>query len=357
MARKNYRGGGQIKCFFDHHIFAKIISLENLFLAWKEFKKGKNNKKDVAIFNFYLENNILDLHYSLKNKTYQHKPYKSFYVCDPKLRLINKAEIVDRVVHQAIFRILYYIFDKKFIYNSCSCRFKKGVHFGINRLKKILIQASYNNKRKIYILKCDIKKFFASIDKNILIEIIKRNVFDKEALWLLKIIINSFDDNLDKGLPLGNVTSQLFANIYLNELDQFIKHKLKIKYYIRYTDDFLVISSDKNYLLAQLNEIQIFLKEKLKLDIHPNKIIIRKYISGIDFLGYAHFPYYRALRTKTKKRIIRKLKKRNYEYQKGKINFGSLNQSLQSIIGLLKHCSGYKIKRDLRKINRSMFLS
>jgi hypothetical protein len=177
--------------------------------------------------------------------------------------------------------------------------------------------------------------------------IIQRNILDGEALWLLKIIINSFDKNSDKGLPLGNVTSQLFANIYLNELDQFVKHKLKIKDYIRYTDDFLIISNDKGYLLERLNEIENFLREKLKLELHPNKIIIKKYNSGVDFLGYILFPHYRILRPKTGKRIIKKLEKRRLEYNRGAIKEDSFNQSFQSSAGILSHCHGHKIKEKL----------
>lgn len=345
-------GGGRIKCFFDDHIFDKIISLENLFLAWKEFKKGKSKKADVGNFNFYFEDNILDLHYNLKNKIYQHYSYSSFYVCDPKLRLINKAKVIDRVVHQAIFRVLYYYFDRQFIYNSCSCRFNKGVHFGVDRLERILVLVSNNNKSTAYILKCDIKKFFASVNKNILINIIQKNILDEDVLWLLKIIINSFDKNSDKGLPLGNVTSQLFANIYLNELDQFVKHKLKIKNYVRYMDDFLIISNNKNCLLKKLNEIGNFLREKLKLELHPSKIIIKKYNSGIDFLGYVLFPYHRTLRSRTKKRIIKKIKRRRFDCNKGIITEDFFNQSLRSSMGVLSHCYGYKIKKKLMEIKR-----
>lgn len=334
----------------NHSIFEKIISLNNLFLAWKEFKKGKMKKEDVLGFNFSLEENIFELHNNLKNKIYKHNSYHSFYVCDPKLRFINKASILDRIVHQAVFRILYHVFDKSFIYNSCSCRFNKGVHFGVKRLENILKNLSQNNSKIVYVLKCDIKKFFSSIDKNILLKIIKRKIKDKDALWLIKVILDSFDLSNIKGLPLGNVTSQLFANIYLNELDQFVKHKLKIKNYLRYTDDFLIISKDKNYLFDSLKKIKSFLEEKLELEIHPFKIVFKKYNQGIDFLGYVCLPNYKVLRTKTKKRIFKKFQKRVIEYKNGKISEDCLKQSIKSYLGVLSHCNSQKLSMKLKSI-------
>lgn len=343
-------GGGNIKSSLSHNIFEKITSLDNLFLAWKEFKKGKMKKEDVLAFNFSLEESIFELHDNLKNKIYKHNFYHSFYVCDPKLRFINKASVSDRIVHQAVFRVLYHIFDKSFIYNSCSCRFNKGVHFGVKRLENILKNLSQNNSKIVYVLKCDIKKFFSSINKNILLKIIKRKIKDKDTLWLIKIILDSFDFRNTKGLPLGNVTSQLFANIYLNELDQFVKHKLKIKYYLRYTDDFLIISKDKNYLFDNLKEIKSFLEEKLELETHPFKIVFKKYNQGIDFLGYVCLPYHKILRTKTRKRILKKFQRKVVDYRNRKISEDFLKQSLQSYLGVLSHCNSQKLFMKLKSI-------
>lgn len=148
-------------------------------------------------------------------------------------------------------------------------------------------------------------------------------------------------------MPIGNLTSQLFANIYLNELDQFIKHELKIKYYARYTDDFVILGNYQKRLLNLLNPIKQFLEEKLKLELHPQKVLIRKYRQGVDFLGYVTLPHYRALRTKTRKRIFKKLKTRIAEYRGGKINRKSLDQSLQSYLGVLSHADTHKLRQEL----------
>ena len=150
-----------------------------------------------------------------------------------------------------------------------------------------------------------------------------------------------------KGLPIGNLTSQLFANIYLNTFDQFVKHELKVRYYARYTDDFVIVDSDKEYLLGILNPIKQFLKENLDLNLHPGKVFLKKSRQGVDFLGYITLPHYRIIRTKTKKRIFKKLKARVFEYKMGKIDKKSLDRSLQSYLGVLSHANTYRLKEEL----------
>lgn len=321
--------------------------MENLFFAWREFKRGKTGKHEVQKFGLNLENNLFDLHQVLKEKKYIHGDYVSFYVSDPKLRHIHKASVRDRVLHQAIFRILYPIFDKKFIFDSYSCRKNKGTHKGIFRLESFCRKASRKYCRTIYALKCDIRKFFASIDQNILLDLIKAEIKDNNAIWLIERIVESFESIAGRGLPLGNVTSQLFANIYLNELDKFIKCGLNIKYYLRYCDDFIILSNDKNYLLQVLSQIDNFLRDKLELFLHPDKILIRKLVQGIDFLGYVVLPYYKVLRTKTKRRILKKIKYKRRQLNKGWITSGDFDRSLQSYLGLLVHGKNYKIQKKL----------
>ncbi|PJA84818.1 MAG: RNA-dependent DNA polymerase [Candidatus Nealsonbacteria bacterium CG_4_9_14_3_um_filter_37_13] len=284
----------------------------------------------------------------MKAKTYKYSNYKSFYIQDPKLRRIHKASVKDRVLHHAVFRILYPIFDPTFISDSYSCRIKKGTHRAVNRLQKFARKVNKNNTGNCYILKCDVKKFFDSIDHDILIPLIQKKAHDKNAIWLIKEIIKSFSTFPNKGLPLGNITSQLFANIYLNELDRFVKHRLKIKYYIRYCDDFGILSDNKECLEELIPKINNFLKAKLKLSLHSDKISIRKHHQGIDFLGYVSFPYHRILRAKTKRRMFRKIKRRIKELKQNKISKESFNQTIQSYLGILKHCNAYKLKEELK---------
>ncbi len=341
-------GGGISGKIIQHNdIFEKIISLENLFLAWREFCRGKRKKVDVQEFEINLENNIFKLHNELKNFTYQHSQYTTFSVRDPKLRQINKAIVRDRVLHHAIFRVLCPIFDKNFIFDSYSCRTGKGVHLAVKRLGSFLRKSSENNHKNIFVLKCDIRKFFDSINQEILLEIIKKKVEDKKTLWLLEKIINSFEKEKNTGLPLGNVTSQLFANIYMNELDQFMKHALKARFYLRYSDDFIVISERQEYLKNLIVFIEEFLRAVLKLKLHEDKIIIRKYRQGIDFLGYVIFPGHLVLRTKTKRRIMRKISQGFLNLEEDLISAEYFDQSLQAYLGMLKHCSGHGIKKEI----------
>ena len=203
-------------------------------------------------------------------------------------------------------------------------------------MKELTVEQSYLIK---------LEKFEGPI--NLLLELIKKKIHDNNTLWLIKKIIKSFEKENNKGLPLGNVTSQLFSNVYLNELDQFAKHKLRIKYYLRYCDDFVILGENKEDLAELVCLIDNFLKERLKLNLHSNKIIIKKYHQGVDFLGYVVLPHYRVLRTKTKQRMFKKIKKKYYDLQNGLISEKLFNQSLQSYLGVLRHCKGHRIEKKL----------
>jgi len=298
--------------------FEEIISLENLLEAWKEFEKGKKNRKDVQEFSMNLMDNIFSLHQDLLNHTYKHGGYQAFKINDPKPRDIHKAKVRDRLLHHAIYRKLYPFFDKTFISDSYSCRINKGTHKAIEKFRKYFNKVSQNNTKTCYVLKCDIKKFFASIDHEILISILKEHIPDENILWLLVEIIESFHISkplpsppLEKGrgigLPLGNLTSQLFVNIYMNKFDQFVKHKLKAEYYIRYADDFVFLSQDRKWLEDLIPRVGKFLGDELKLKLHPNKVYIKTFSSGVDFLGIINFPHHKILRTKTKRRMMKKI--------------------------------------------------
>ncbi|MBI2066327.1 hypothetical protein HYT60_02395 [Candidatus Woesebacteria bacterium] len=324
-----------------------IISIENLFQAWEEFKKGKRSKKDVQIFERNLETNLFELHSKLKNKTYKHGSYKSFFVQDPKRRHIHKASVEDRVVHHLLYKFLYELFDPTFVYDSYSCRLGKGTHKGVERLKTFSRKVSENYRRTCFCLKCDIKKFFASVDRKILKSLLNKRIKNENIFWLLEEVIDSFSSEAEatKGIPLGNLTSQIFANIYLNELDQFVKHKLKIRYYIRYADDFVILSSSERCLNQYISSLEKFLARELILELHPEKITVRKLDWGIDFLGYIILPYYVLPRTKTKRRIFKKLKE--------KAGSEVVGQSLQSYLGYLKHANSHKVVQELK--NRFWF--
>lgn len=342
------------------NLFNDVIAPEQLFAAWDEFRKGKGNKPDILRFERELEQNIFELYHELKNKTYQHGPYRGFYISDPKVRHIHKATVRDRVVHHAVFKVLNRIFEPTFIADSFSCRVGKGTHRGVTRVQAMIRKVSRNGTRPCYVLKCDVRKFFDSVDHDILLAIIKKRINDPDVLWLLEEIIESYPASNSrerervkrlprKGIPIGNLTSQIFANIYMNEFDQFMKYHLQIKNYARYTDDFVAISRDRASIEQfLLPHIRFFLNDALRLALHSNKVFIQPFHRGVDFLGYVIFPHHRLLRTRTRKRMLKKLKQRAQEHTNGLRTNHSLNQVLQSYLGALSHANAYKLSKHLK---------
>jgi len=348
-------GGGSLHKVFAADAYERIISLENLLGAWKEFKRGKTRKQDVQEFDAALEENLFEIHGTLKRKTYRPAPYVSFFVSDPKRRSIHKACVRDRVVHQALFRILYPVFNRTFIHDSYSCRLGKGTHRGVRQLARYLRIVSGNHSRNTYALKCDIRKFFENINHDILIGLLEKRIHDPGTRWLARQIIISFpmskvEPCSKTGLPLGNVTSQLFSNIYLNEFDQWAKHTLKARHYLRYCDDFIIVNSDAGYLRDIIPIIQKTLHKKLKLTLHPHKVSITKIIQGVDFLGYVALPHATMVRTSSKNRMFRKLQEKKKLVQKGVITKESFNHSRQSYLGLLTHANTQKLREQVKAL-------
>jgi len=289
----------------------------------------------VATFQGRLMDNILKLYRDLKEKTYIHGPYQSFKISDPKPRNIHKAIIRDRLLHHLLYRETYQYFDRKFINDSYSCRLDKGTHRAIRRLAKFGGQASENKHKTVWILKCDIRKFFASIDHEILKNILHKYIDDQNLLWLFGQVIDSFNtpSKIGIGLPLGNLTSQLLVNVYMNEFDQFVKRTLKVTYYVRYADDFLFLSQDRDDLEKLLPPVENFLNERLKLFLHPKKVFIKTLASGADFLGWVQFGDHRVLRTATKRRLLKRIK------QNGE------PATMAAYTALLKHGNAYKLSK------------
>lgn len=311
--------------------YNNITSLDNLLVSWTEFLRGKKRRGDLMEFSENLSGSIYALHLDLRNKAYQHSGYQAFNISDPKPRSIHKPSVRDRLLHHAIYRVLYPYFDRKFIADSYSCRLDKGTHRALLRFESFGRKVSRNDNRQCWVLKCDIRKFFASIDQRIMFVILKKHLKDEDTLNLFKKIIISFSP----GLPLGNLTSQLLVNIYMNEFDQFVKHKLKAKYYIRYADDFVFLSDNKGELVDLIPQVESFMENELKLKLHYDKVFIKTLSSGVDFLGWVHFPHHRALRTATKRRMLKKL-----------LNDPS-SELKASYMGLLKYGNTHKLQKML----------
>ena len=313
---------------------------------------GKKKQHGVADFRRNLMDNIIALHEDLANKTYVHGGYKERHIWDPKHRLIHVAPVRDRLLHHAIYRILYPFFDRTFIGDSYSCRLDKGVHKALNRFRATAYKVSRNHTRTCWVLKCDVKKFFASIDQGRLLEMFGTYIPDQAVMWLLGQVIGSFssdnnctiyfrseidgtNDARGIGLPLGNLTSQLFGNLYLNELDRFAKHRLKAQHYIRYADDFVFLHEERKWLEEQIPSVEKFLQERLHLQLHPQKVTISTFASGVDFLGWVHFSDHRVLRETTKRRMMRRLRECEKE------------ETVRSYLGLLSHGNTRKLRDEV----------
>lgn len=337
-------GGASLQRIFMRiqlrHSFEKIADAENLLEAWKEFSREKRGKRDVQEFSLHLTDNLFFLRDGLTNHTYRHGGYQAFKISDPKPRDIHKASVRDRLLHHAIYRVLYPFFDRTFISDSFSCRIGKGTHAALHRFRSFARIVSRNNTRTCWVLKCDIRKFFASIDHAILMKILRSYIQDQNALWLLSEVVGSFSSIAPgKGLPLGNLTSQLLVNVYMNEFDQYVKHGLRFKCYIRYADDFVFLSEDSKILEALIPVIACFLEEKLKLSLHPNKVSIRTWASGVDFLGWINFPDHKVLRTTTKRRMVKRVIQNPKE------------PTINSYLGMLKHGNARRLSGHLKNLH------
>ncbi len=339
-SRKGERGGVHKRVLA--HAYEDIISVDNLLEAWKEFRRGKRMKQDVLEFQSDLIYQVAVLHEDLKAKIYQHGGYHHFRIADPKPRDIHKASVRDRLLHHALYRRLYPYFDTTFIYDSYSCRTGKGTHKAMNRFRQFAGQVSRNHTCAAWVLKCDIRKFFASIDHAVIFGILQNSITDPDLLWLLRQVVSSYNTPINLrmlgccGLPLGNLTSQLLVNIYMNEFDQWVKHTLKAKYYVRYADDFVFVSHDKKELENMLPCITTKLQD-LKLELHPDKVSITTYSSGVDFLGWVHFVDHRVLRTASKRRMLRRLRET--------ANLPGGEASRQSYRGMLRHGNTAKLSK------------
>lgn len=290
------------------------------------------------MFQCDLMGNVLALHRDLQKATYKHGGYHAFKIADPKPRDIHKASVRDRLVHHALHRKLDPFVDRIFISDSYSCRKGKGTHRAMNRFRALADKVSRNDTRTAWVLKCDIRKFFASVDHVLLLKVVDRLVGDRRTVDLIGSVVASFHSSPGKGLPLGNLTSQLLVNVYMNELDQFVKHTLKAKYYIRYADDFVILSDDKTSLERLIPCIAEFLWTRLRLKLHPRKVSIRTVASGVDFLGWVHFADHRVLRTTTKRRMLRQLgQSKDYK------------ATTASYLGLLRHGNAAGLAMEIKR--------
>ncbi|MCX5750908.1 MAG: reverse transcriptase/maturase family protein [Candidatus Saganbacteria bacterium] len=316
------------------YLFEEICSFENLVKAAKKAQKGKRFKDSTCEFNLKLEDELLTIQEELCQKTYQVGQYKHFYVFDPKKRLISALPYRDRVVQHALCNVIEPIFDRTFVPVSYACRKNKGSHKAVSLFSRFCRSNSY-------VLKCDIKSYFAAIDHDLLYELIARKIKDPQALWLVRLII---DSTPNPGIPIGNLTSQVFANLYLNGLDHLIKENAKFRYYIRYMDDLVIFDNDSD----KLDRISDFITAcfiGLKLKMHPYKCKVYETKKGVKFLGYIIYPTHQLVILSNVARFKRRMKRLVLLFQQGLITLRRITCSIHSWLGYAKHANSYNIRR------------
>ncbi len=341
-----------MSAFRDLH--DELCSFENLFLAWKKARKHKTQKHYVIEFEKNLLSNLFVLQDELITQKYVPKPLKTFIIRDPKTRKISKSHFRDRIVHHALCNILEPIFEKEFIYDSYANRTGKGTLKAIERFDQFKRKTSKNNTRNCYVLKADIKKYFEMVDHNILINILKKRINDKGLLWLIKTILNNYSvgKRNRKGMPLGNLTSQFFANVYLNELDQFIKHRLKIKYYIRYVDDFVIFYPDMNRLKFYKEKIDKFLQQELSIELHADKSKIMRLNRELSFLGFRIFYYHKLLKKSNLRKMRNKFRILKMQYNDKKLDYDEIYDFFEGWLAYAEQADTYKLrKKFIKEIN------
>jgi retron-type reverse transcriptase len=326
------------------NLFHRVTAFGNLYQAFREASRGKRNQPDVQRFEYHLEERLWEIKRELEAGGYCWGGYRSFWINDPKPRLIHAAPFRDRVVHHAIHQILEPIFEPSFIYDTYACRKGKGTLSAVLRYDEFVRRL----KGKGYVLKCDIKRYFPSIVHVILKSLIRRKIGDTKLLRLLNSLIDTYHDSDDKGIPIGNLTSQLFANIYLTPLDYFIKEQLKQRCYIRYMDDFVILGKQKNELWDILKGIKGFLDTYLKLGLNFKRVAVMPIEKGIDFLGHVIFlDGYKRIRRRNVVNFRKRLKWLSISYSEGTVLYDHARSSIASWLGLVKYANAFYLSRAI----------
>ncbi len=316
-------------------------------MALKKARKHKTLKPCVLEFEENVTENLDLLRIELLFYSYKPRPLKTFILRDPKTRKISKSDFRDRVIHHAVCNIIEPFFEKMFIHDSYANRIGKGTLKAIQRFEYFRRKLSQNNTHKVFILKSDIRHYFDEVDHSILLKIVSKRIYDPGVLWLIRRVLSNYSTSEGKGMPLGNLTSQFFANVYLNELDQFVKHKLKAKQYIRYVDDFVILHNSEEQLTDWRGKIAEFLREKLLLNLHPEKTRIVLSNQGIDFLGLKIFLHHKIMKKRNVRLFKRKLKLICEKYDNSEVMYDEVYDFLEGWIAYAKNADTYNVRKKV----------
>lgn len=329
------------------NLWRELCSYNNLELAFRKARKHKTLKLCVVEFEQNLAENISLLRTELLFHIYKPRPLETFILRDPKTRKISKSHFRDRVVHHAVCNIIEPIFEKRFIFDSYANRKGKGTLKAIERFNHLQRKVTHNHHKNAFVLKADIRHYFDEVDHFILIEIIQRKVKDPKIIWLVKRILDNYSTSVGKGMPLGNLTSQFFANTYLNELDYFVKQELKAKHYLRYVDDFVLLHTSSTVLQKWKEDIAQFLAQRLSLKLHPDKSKIIPIERGVEFLGFKIFPRHRFLKRKNMRYFLRKSQQKDSLYHENKITFDDVYNFIEGWCAHAKNANTFKRRQKI----------
>lgn len=322
--------------------------MENLELAHSKARRGKTLKPYVVEFEKNLKENLMQLRSELLLQSYRPEPLKTFILRDPKTRRISKSAFRDRVIHHAVCNVIEPLFEKSFIHDSYANRFGKGTLKAIERFDEFKRRVSRNNTMRCFVLKADVKHYFETVRHDILLSLLKRKITDEKVLWLIKEILDNHDSSCHgRGMPLGNLTSQFFANVYLNELDQFVKHDLEVKYYIRYVDDFVIFSRSSKDLENYKLMIDDFLHQRLDLELHPDKSRILKLDKGVGFLGFRIFYHHKLLQRKNMRKFQNKIRKMKLLYENDGLEREEVIDCFEGWLAHANYANTYKYRRKI----------
>lgn len=321
-------------------------------------QEGKSKyKREALLFAQNPTYNLKELQKELRDGTYEFKGYFEFKVFEPKERVINAPYYRDKVVQLAVVNVIKDIYYPSFIYDSYACIDGKGTHKCVERISYFIRKAKWQYGNDAYILKVDMKKFFYSIDRKVLKKVIKKKVKCKRTLTLLFKIIDSADIIDDKGLPLGNTISQLCANIIMNELDQYCKRHLRIKYYVRYADDVIMILEDKEKAIQIKDSVVEYTTTKLNLNINEEKTKIFPICQGVNTVGFKMHPTHKLIRNNSKKRIKQKLRKMRRLIIEGKLSFEKAEQIINSWYGHAKQGNSYNFVKKITTKHNYVYIN
>ncbi len=326
------------------NLYPRVCDFDNLYRAYLKARRGKHYRPDVLQFTAHLEENLSRLRHELVSYTYHTGPYRRFVIYEPKRRQVAALPFRDRVVQHAICNIVEPLWELRFIHDSYACRVGKGTHAGADRVTQYLRQV-YREHSQVYVLKADIHNYFPSVDHQVLLSIFQRHICCTDTVNLITEILAS-GSKIGQGIPIGNLTSQLFANVYLDRLDQFVKRQLHVPYYVRYMDDFIVVHQDKPTLWKWRCTIAEFLRDTLHLELNPKTAIFPE-ARGVDFLGYRIWRTHRLLRKRSVKQMRRKLKACQRKYTAEEISPGHIGASIASWVGHAKHANTYNLRNKM----------